>query len=48
MLKRKEVIKMPVKWTKPRKATVAPKAEKPKAAKCKGDAPKGKGKKEAK
>ena len=53
MLKRKEVIKMPVKWTKPKKAAVAPKAEKPKAekpkaAKGKGDAPKGKGKKEAK
>ena len=47
MLRRKEVIKMPVKWTRPKKA------EQPKAAKAKGAAPnpkakKPKGKKEAK
>jgi hypothetical protein len=46
---------MPSKWTKPKKADVAPKAAKPKDAEPKdaepkGDAPKpkGKGKKEAK
>lgn len=39
---------MPVKWTKPKKAAVAPKADKPKDAEAKGAAPKGKGKKEAK
>lgn len=44
MLKRKEVIKMPVKWTRPKKAAVAPKAAKPKDAEAKGDTPKGKGK----
>ena len=35
---------MPVKWTKPKKADVAPKAAKPKDAEAKGDTPKGKGK----
>ena len=39
---RKEVIKMPIKWTKPKKAE-QPKVEKPKDEKP----PKGKGKKEA-
>ena len=44
---------MPVKWTRPKRAearrsdTGAPKAEKPKNAEAKGDAPKGKGKKPA-
>ena len=35
---------MPVKWTRPKKAAVAPKAAKPKDAEAKGDTPKGKGK----
>jgi len=38
---------MPSKWTKPKKADVAPKAAKPKDAEPKGKG-KGKGKKEAK
>ena len=45
MLKRKEVIKMPVKWTKPK---TQPKADKPKSDEPKPEKPKGKGKKEAK
>lgn len=55
---RKEVIKMPVKWTRPKKAAdskrttaSAPKPEKPKGDKPKADKPKAdkpKGKKEAK
>ncbi len=45
---------MPVKWTRPKRAearrpdTGAPKAEKPKTAEAKGDAPKPKGKGKAK
>lgn len=40
---------MPSKWTKPKKADVAPKAAKPKAAEhAPAPKPKGKGKKEAK
>lgn len=57
-MERKEVMKMPCKWTRPKRAearrpdTGAPKAEEPKADKPQGEKtkgkPKGKGKKEAK